>query len=70
MKTFLKIMHESGALYVLIAVALVISSLLYCEYQMTKKALIEITGKEPSSSLVWYAIAHNIDINNRMSVTR
>lgn len=70
MKTFLKIMHESGALYVMLIVAFVVTSLVYCEYQMTKKALTEITGTEPSTSLVWYAIAHNIDIDNRRRVTR
>ena len=70
MKTFLNIMHESGALYVMAVVMFVVTSLLYFEYQMTKKALTEITGKAPSSSLVWYAIAHNMDISNRRSVTR
>jgi hypothetical protein len=58
-------MHESGALYVLIAVAFVISSLLYCEYQMTKKALIEITGKEPSANVIWYAMTHSMNINSK-----
>ena len=70
MKTFLNIMHESGALYVLIVTAFVVTSLVYCEYQMTKRALTEVTGKAPSFSLVWYAIAHNIDISNRRRVTR
>lgn len=65
MKTFLNIMHESGALYVMAAVAFVVTSLLYCEYQMTKKALIEITGREPSYNVVWYAMTHSMNINSK-----
>lgn len=65
MRTFLKIMHESGALYVMAAVVFVVASLLYCEYQMTKKALIEITGRAPSSNVVWYAMTHSMNINSK-----
>lgn len=59
LKWFFYMLHETALLYVVLIIVSVVSVLVYAEYEITKRALRDMLGKEPSTALVWYSVVHD-----------
>ena len=59
LKGFFYMLHETALLYIVLIIFSVVGALIYAEYEITKRALRDMLGKEPSRSLVWYSVIHD-----------
>lgn len=59
LKGFFYMLHETALLYIVLAIVGIVSVLICAEYAVTKSALRDMLGKEPSTSLVWYSVIHD-----------
>ena len=59
LKGFFYMLHETALLYIVLIIFSVVSALIYAEYEITKRALRDMLGTEPSTSLVWYSVIHD-----------
>lgn len=59
LRGFFYMLHETALLYIVLIIFSVVGALIYAEYAITKSALREMLGKEPSAALVWYSVFHD-----------
>lgn len=59
LKGFFYMLHETALLYIVLTIVGIVSVLIFTEYAITKSALREMLGKEPSAALVWYSVFHD-----------